>query len=118
MTMKIISECEMKMNRLFERETSGRIKGVSESDRGGFFIGKVRKGLYYVSFGANHRDNILLLKDEIKEVSSFLTAHSYKFYDDEDIEVYVEQTDDKHFLKYRAALPGPVLSKENAMSLL
>jgi hypothetical protein len=37
MTMTIINECEMKMNRLFERETSGKIKGVSKSNRGLFY---------------------------------------------------------------------------------
>jgi hypothetical protein len=73
--------------------------------------------MYYVSFGANHRDSVILLKDELKEVFLFLTKHSYEFYNEEDTLVYIESTNNKHFLKYRAALPGPVLSKENAMLL-
>lgn len=111
----VLSECEMKMNRLFERETSGKIKGVSENGRGGYLFGEVRENLYYVSFGANYRDHVILLKSEFKEVSEFLTEHAYEFYDEEDTLVYVEPTDDRHFLKYRKALPGPVLDKEEAI---
>ena len=106
MSMSKISECEFKMNRLFKRE-----KGcVSEDNRGGFIVGEC-KNMYYVSFGANYRDEIFVTKSELGTVIAYLRGNSYEAYDDEDMEVYVHPTDDKHFLKYRAALPGPVLSK-------
>jgi hypothetical protein len=112
---KVISECEMKMDRLFEYEGSGKYAGVTENARGGYFFGEVRENLYYVSFGANKHDQVILLKSEFKEVSEFLAEHGYIFYDEEDTLVYVEPTDDRHFLKYRKALPGPALDKDEAI---
>ena len=110
--MSKINECKYKMNRLFKRE-----KGcVSENDRGSFIIGKCDSELMYVHFGWNFKDEIFVSKDELKEVTEFLRENAYDPYHSEDMLVYVDPTDSKHFLKYRAALPGPVLSKEDAMN--
>jgi hypothetical protein len=110
--MSKLSECEFKMNRLFKRE-----KGyVDKDERGSFIVGKCYlENLMYVSFGWNIRDVIFVNKNELEEVVLFLSNNGYKAYHTEDMNIYVNKTEDKHFLEYRAALPGPVLSKEEAM---
>jgi hypothetical protein len=96
--MSKISECEFKMNRLLKKDD-----GITE--------------LMYVSFGWNERDEILLKEEELEEVVLFLLENTYEAYHSEDMEVYVNATSDEKYLKYREALPGPVLSKKDAMKL-
>jgi hypothetical protein len=109
-------ECEFKMKRLFNLE-----KGcINRNDRGSFIIGKCDaiNNLMYVSVGWNERDEVFCDKNELKQVITFLTENAYEPYNSEDMIVYVNQTDDENYLKYRQDLPGPVLSKEDAMKFM
>lgn len=107
-------ECEFKMNRLFNLE-----KGcINRNDRGSFIIGKCDDRVMYVSFGWNERDEVFCDKNELKQVITFLTENAYEPYHSEDMIVYVNQTDDENYLKYRENLPGQVLSKEDAMKFM
>lgn len=106
------SELDFKMNRMFKNE-DGR---VSENERGSFIVGKCEVGeLMYVSFGWNIRDEIFCNVDELDEVIIYLVENGYEAYHSEDINVYVNATDNKYYLKYRSNLPGPVLNKEDAI---
>ena len=105
----IVSECEFKMNRLFNKENGC----VSENDRGSFIIGECNNKyfrscvesevveLMYVSFGWNARDEIFCNREELQEVITFLLDNAYEAYNSDDMEVYVKPTERKDYLKYK-----------------
>ena len=116
--MSKVSECKFKIKRLFDREN----RCVSKTDRGSFIVGICDNWLeagelYYVSFGWNIRDVIFANKKELTKVVLLLSENGYEEYHSEDINVYVNQTENENFLKCRANLPGVVLSKEDSMKL-